>query len=395
MAKLSNIPIADKNSNLDSGAAFALQKQCRNSRTIQLNSGWEVEVSHRSPYVVVRAMGLTEQNVTWASHEAAQEGLDLLSASGTSSGDDDLTIQNSDKDRIVWWRDKNLKQFLRIVSIQNFPFSFSTVYGELQDQFGNAIPRPKAKYHLGLRYARLARTTSDLFDSYRNMYLALEFLTSSISPKARESERAWLKRVLTNSISIYPDFNPVDSNSIDNIYDIRCSLFHAKNEEMKLIPQRREDYLKVKENFERLEWLVLGLSAVMLNCNRAKSFISLEYFELQSEKILKNIEVLLSDQDKQFFDSHLNSEGFAPELNSLLSKHMKKASGLCENGLLSFLASFSSVELKGLSSITGFLSKTETPDGKSILTGAYELDTILYPTNLDIFEIQIGMTLNQ
>lgn len=57
--------------------------------------------------------------------------------------------------------------------------------------------RARAPHHIGFRYYRLAQSTEDLYDGFRNMYLAFEVLLSSKYPKVRgEQEIEWLERGL-------------------------------------------------------------------------------------------------------------------------------------------------------------------------------------------------------
>jgi hypothetical protein len=54
-----------------------------------------------------------------------------------------------------------------------------------KDAAGNIIPpppRPPATWHESMRYFRLAQVTDDLFDAYRNLYLALVSLLTKLAP---------------------------------------------------------------------------------------------------------------------------------------------------------------------------------------------------------------------
>ncbi len=73
----------------------------------------------------------------------------------------------------------------------------------MTDADGNLVPpvpTPPLAWHESLRYFRLSQTTDDLFDAYRNAYLALESILSSIAPqrtdaagKVNEGESGYLK----------------------------------------------------------------------------------------------------------------------------------------------------------------------------------------------------------
>lgn len=212
MATLAGILIADKNSELDSGAAFLLSQKCNVTELVSLDPNWEVEVKVGSPYVVARFKGAIDANDAFnKGYILAQQGLDILSVIGK----DNLLIRNGGDEYLIWWREES-KQILRVVTLCRY----ST---EVRISFANDQP-PQPIYHESFRYIRLAQITDDLFDAYRNMYLALELLVSTISPKARqESERNWLKRVIGSS----PDYC-TERRIVEEIYKVRCDLFHAK-----------------------------------------------------------------------------------------------------------------------------------------------------------------------
>lgn len=48
-------------------------------------------------------------------------------------------------------------------------------------------PEPGAtgEWHESMRYLRMSETTDDLFDAFRNVYLALEFLLNRLQPRTQ------------------------------------------------------------------------------------------------------------------------------------------------------------------------------------------------------------------
>ena len=105
-------------------------------------------------------------------------------------------------------------------------------------------PPRATKWHESFRYLRLSQATDDLFDAYRNAYLALESILSTITPqkskgpgKAGESEGQWLKRALTKadtmtdlrSLVPYPVEDPVNYFFDDSILmsDQLCPMLKA------------------------------------------------------------------------------------------------------------------------------------------------------------------------
>ena len=129
----------------------------------------------------------------------AEMGLDLLSVQGRG----DLPIEYFDENHLVWWRD-NRGLTLRLVEVSPISMHMS-VTATVFDAKGKekvAISPPELSWHESYRYFRLSQTTHDLFDAYRNAYLALESVLSDIAPqrmkgsKPAEGEGAWFKRAL-------------------------------------------------------------------------------------------------------------------------------------------------------------------------------------------------------
>ncbi len=118
-------------------------------------------------------------------------------------------------------------------------FSVPPAKAVVRDSSGTIVEPPEAvpSHHIGFRYYRLAQTCDDLFDSFRNMYLAFELLLSSSYPKVKEQEIQWLRRALTSSDSdlrlaqLVPrgTGDPV-AYVIQTVYEnARLPLFHAKD----------------------------------------------------------------------------------------------------------------------------------------------------------------------
>jgi hypothetical protein len=112
-----------------------------------------------------------------------------------------VTIGEWEIEYIVWWPDGSGALTIRIVSITNLAFGIRMsgikVSGAGEE---NPAPDPPATpdWHPSFRYFRLSQASDDLFDAYRNAYLALEAVLSDITPQKlrpngrRESERDWL-----------------------------------------------------------------------------------------------------------------------------------------------------------------------------------------------------------
>ncbi len=89
--------------------------------------------------------------------------------------------------------------------------------GEVRDADGNLVvqpPPPPKVWHESLRYYRVSESSTDLFDSFRNLYLAIESLLSHVVPPTTkpngnpEGDGDWLERALrvvgrTVDLSLY------------------------------------------------------------------------------------------------------------------------------------------------------------------------------------------------
>ena len=182
MAKLSGVYIADKNSNFDCGAAFLLKKKPEDNILQTVDGNSEVELKSNSPYIVSRTKGAKDSVDAYTlGTEVAQKGLDLISIQGKS----DLIINSLTSEYLVWWRKKK-KQYIRAVSvieigINTFPPDIIAL-----DSKGNPHKEVELKpnlYNESFYFYRMSQTSDDLFDSYRNLYLAFESLISHKYPK--------------------------------------------------------------------------------------------------------------------------------------------------------------------------------------------------------------------
>ncbi|KRF22922.1 hypothetical protein [Phycicoccus sp. Soil802] len=115
----------------------------------------------------------------------------------------------------------------------------------VRDTEGNIVTQPPAPpkvWHESLRYYRLSEAATDLFDSFRNLYLAIESLLSGEVPPAEgprgrpEGDSAWLARALrkvAEDVDLSP-FAPSSAKAAHNaihedLYvNLRTAMFHAK-----------------------------------------------------------------------------------------------------------------------------------------------------------------------
>jgi len=226
-----------------SGAVFRLNHKAPESAE-QSFVPWTVELREGSLGVVARRSSSVSPSATWTeAMEVVHKGLDLFSIRGVA----DLAIVDAHDEHIVWWSDQQ-GATLRPSATVMMNVRTGTRRIEVRDQFGNVVPQlppPALPWHESFRYFRHSQITDDLFDAFRNMYLALEALLSTIAPmrlkpngRPGEGEGDWFRRALTeaNKHIQLATYAPaaLSSDPVGEIYNDlyvghRTAIFHAKS----------------------------------------------------------------------------------------------------------------------------------------------------------------------
>ena len=212
---------------------------------------------------------------------AAQEAPDLIAA----EGDQALTIEGAETVHVVWWTETR-GIVLRDVAISDLGFRFSAA-AEVRDAAGNLVTQPApppVPCHESFRYFRISQTTGDLFDAYRNLYLAVESLLSTVVPVRlnasggpAEGEGRWLRRALTQVHPATVDLanyvvagaaDPVDAVYDDLYAGTRTQLFHSKAGRPILLPHTLSGRESVLASLERLGRLYVDLARSALSLQR-------------------------------------------------------------------------------------------------------------------------------
>jgi hypothetical protein len=294
------------------GAAFELQSAARESETTAFD-GWEAEVveGHR----VVVARGGSERSYDHALRSGllhAQKGLDLMSLNGTNN----LVIKGFADDHVVWWPEL-VGLTIRVVSFAPMRIDTPPVTVTVTDASGNIVPEPVSPpivWHESFRYFRLSQTTDDLFDAYRNAYLALESVLSSIAPqvtkagKVVEREGVWFKRALREAGKVVPLASVVPPATadplqylFDDLYvDMRSGMSHAKSGRKTLLPQNEAERQSVTDSLGRLTRFYLKLAEAHLGARRPGGGMFAAFFTTLAVRSLDAMTVCASDDDTPF-----------------------------------------------------------------------------------------------
>lgn len=398
MASLGNLYLTNRVDEQSVGAALRIDKSPDENHRIDVDDDWEVELAESSQYAVARGTidVDTEEEALSHGHSALQQALDILSI----QNDDQLRVENADSSRIVWW-ESDSSQHLRVVEISDVAVS-TEASATVIDEDGNEveIESDPTEWHESLRYFRLAQNTDDLFDAYRNLFLALELILSERVPiNSGERESDWLKRALRDvhsSIGVdnYADDpgNPVDSIYQSQYVGIRCEMFHAKKSKDRLLPHNEDDRKKVEEAIGDLARLVVDTIKDTMSVNRASGLMTNVGFEktMQWMKSEQGAEVLVSTDDSPVHKSEsVEHEAWKPRV-SLSTEFSEK---LSEPGLMAVLGQDDPEDRFDGQSIyrLGLVEKRLDSDSLVVVS---PVSDGLSVDGIDVLEVGIGIQLN-
>ena len=165
-----------------SGIAFTLSKKSSVSYVHEITVGsWQVEFSKDSTDVIARTTAMLNLEALQSNgFEAIQSALDILSVNGILS-----TYITSPATTNIGVYFAKSRSIAYLHSICDFPMSINCEVHQA-DASGKAIiapPPPEPIWNESFRYYRLSQSSTDLFEAYRNLFLALEALLNPICPK--------------------------------------------------------------------------------------------------------------------------------------------------------------------------------------------------------------------
>jgi len=194
--------------------------------------------------------------------------------------------------------------------------------GVVKDSKGNVVtqpPEPDPEWHEAFRYFRLAQTTDDLFDAFRNLYLALEALLSTLAPQRlrpdgtpSEPEGQWFHRALEAASRLLDMHRYADKDqseaTVDELFEeiyrrTRTAVFHAKVGRPVLVPLDLPSRPAVLNTLQRLAQLVVDLSEEVTGLRFASSFWTAIAFKTGAEAILRDPTVYLLDCEDHDMDA--------------------------------------------------------------------------------------------
>ena len=261
MVQIGEIYIAGKegdtcNRNVyNSGVAFYLSKKSPINGTYYFESGkWEIEIQKDNQKIVARSRDIfPEEKILQIGFDYCQKYLDLLSVAKKIN----LSFDIPDQEYILVFN-QDSRIICRIVTNRDVEFS---IFTKITDKYDNVIevpPVPYIDWVPAFRFYRISQSGCDLYDAYRNLFLAFESLMSEITPKKkREREKDWLNRALKNIgnniplKTLVPLGEPPVQYITDNYCGLRNKTFHAKNQNY-LLPYNQKEAEKLSIAYEGL-----------------------------------------------------------------------------------------------------------------------------------------------
>jgi len=171
-----------------------------------------------------------------SAHPVAEEFLDILAVEERTP-----VLLAEPHDGVVW---REGPHGLKVQLTTSITFAAEPLPNRavVTDKDGNVVPPPAyvpPPHHASYRYFRHSQAAANVFDGYRNMFLALESVLDHIAPKQHgEGETDWLTRALGVAVQAHADLAPFVrtpgkdpvASFIDAHYAaVRCAVFHAKS----------------------------------------------------------------------------------------------------------------------------------------------------------------------
>lgn len=260
---------------------------------------------------------------------AANRGLDYLSVTRHA----DCVIRDAPDDSLVWWPDAAARGvIMRCQVVQPFGIEINMT-AVVKDARGNVMPSPPPPTPMAddaFRFVRMARTSDDLFDAYRNLFLAFESLLSDIRPRRRvsiavpgrwwsrwlrkppvpintrwETEHEWFMDALDQADTLVPLANLTPMGVTNHKKWIRrrmysgqrSALMHAKREQDYLLPHDTTDRAELIESLGRLWHYVKDLIEEHLHVRGRSSSLSTHAVEAMARNVLPQFPLVVSDDD--------------------------------------------------------------------------------------------------
>lgn len=368
----------------------------------EVPGGGQVVVPESGAVAIVRGISSSGYFETLsAAREAANKGLDM----SLSDGGAPVLLDHHRQPQVVWWR-AGEHTVLKVVSTTPFTMRMSA-HLTVRDRDGDEVlqpPAPEREWHESLRFYRVSEASGDLFDSFRNLYLAIEALLSDIHPPRIEKtghlerEGDWLARALrevrgTVDLGLYaPATARAAHNAIhDELYSgLRTAIFHAKRGKDVWLPQDWKDRAVIREARHRYAGLFRQLAERhLVGIRFPGSGLSKHGFAAAAEAFMEGVLVFVSDDPTRLADEPEGQYGIAPAGGRVLLLTSRRAVEMQDDftaGVVGFGAGTKIMaEVDGIrrfgTLLDGELAIVENLAGSLDVAGVDDVDVVLLLAN--------------
>lgn len=309
MASIGAINIGGNNLNrssslFESGVCFYLDKMCKTDKIYYFdNNSWEVELKLNQNNIVARYKNaINADEILIQGFTFCEYALDIMSV----EGDGEYRIESPGSNHIVLYRN-SLSYVLRETSLLDLHFKFSAKATVL-DSNGQIViqkEKPQILWKPEYRYYRLSQSENDVYEAYRNLFLAFESLLNSLCQKqSGERETIWFKRALSfisTKINLSDYVLAGSKDQVNDFYqtyyvNIRCKLFHSKDG-ISILPHELIHPIDIENAYDVLLRLWGNTLDILFGVKRKSGGLT-RYGLLESMNIFMNgFDLYLSDQN--------------------------------------------------------------------------------------------------
>lgn len=368
VGEFAGVPLQDVDDTWRTGAVFLLRKPALGDAVVALN-GWTTSVvaGERAVVACGRSNAADYAEAFSDALLAANRGLDFMSATGRTHS----VINDAADDCIVWWPDSAGDTVMRAAVVTTHGFN-ATGTPVVTDATGNVVPQPEPPPPMAqnvFRFLRMAKTSGDLFDAYRNLFLAFECLLDDIHPHQQGGEGQWFKHALAAADLLVPVARlapPGEPDPIEWVYqntygDERSGLVHAKQGRNYLLPQDVASRAGLRASLAVLWRYVRELVAAHLNVTSGSSHLSTAGWAMFADPVLQTLALFVSDDGSPICTDVPDRAVLDHAATTIESQPGKPTAGADDAMVRVISAAWNPAELSGVDGIRRFGVKLPGP----------------------------------
>ena len=243
---------------------------------------------------------------------------------------------------------------------------------------------------------RIAKTSGDLYDAYRNLFLAFECLLDDIHPHISGRESDWFKAALAAADSLVPVAQLAPSNEpnpiewvYQNVYGAeRSGLVHAKQGRGYLLPHDTTGRAALASSLENLWRYVRELTSKHLGVTSGGGYLSQHGWALFADPLLQTLKLFVSEDVEPFIDA-----GSPRALNSasetVEATPTAPVADPADPMLRTITASFDPAQLRQLD--IHKLGALETGDAPGVVAASELTGPLRLGEDVSLFELVLGL----